>query len=406
MKLGAEHEYLVAMIQAYVAGQKKESSAARTLTESDSFCWKRWLEAVCLHPRLLLPLGDLLYDSGAPWEIKAEFASHAKPMRDQTDRLMEELPRLQAIFDNAGIDVLSLKGPTIALKAYLDSQDRFSSDLDFLVSKADLRNACDLLKQHGYVVPELLRSESFYEQQHFHYIFQNEDSGIQIEIHWDLTEPDDVVRFELEGIRSRACKIGLPATDGEEPSSNVNRILAMSDVDMILHMVSQSSPGFVSAGRRLDIAMLVKRDRFDEKALAALASKQNVATPLSICLMLIESVCGVGVSAALMSSIRPSWLRRKCISQLPVRQRMISCPDQHTGLSRLLLLLCCPDWKTSIDKLIRIALPGEVELYKLGHKPNEISFWRRARITLDGIGSIGKMVLYMAWRILPFSDSR
>ena len=76
--------------------------------------------------------------------------------RGQQNRFAREsFQRLQALaevseaLDRAGIRMISMKGPLLALEAYGDPSLRTSRDLDVMVPEADLRRAGELLVELG-----------------------------------------------------------------------------------------------------------------------------------------------------------------------------------------------------------------------------------------------------------------
>jgi hypothetical protein len=65
-------------------------------------------------------------------------------------QMTAELFRLVEQFRDAGLDIVLVKGPTLALRAYGDTGAREYSDLDFLVRQQDILRATELMISAGY----------------------------------------------------------------------------------------------------------------------------------------------------------------------------------------------------------------------------------------------------------------
>src|SRR5215469_10180554 len=131
---------------------------------------------------------------------------HAKDLIPQStfDRLRERLVRnaqenlvwlrewmrLLAAFAEAGIEVISFKGPALALTAYHNLSLREFTDLDLLVRPSEVATAREVLTGHGYTldspVPDhttagLIRSKN----QQISFI-KEQERGLHVDLHWGL----------------------------------------------------------------------------------------------------------------------------------------------------------------------------------------------------------------------------
>jgi len=131
---------------------------------------------------------------------------HAKELIPQStfDRLRERLVqnaqenlvwlrewmRLLAAFAEAGIEVISFKGPALALTAYRNLSLREFTDLDLLVRPSEVATAREVLTGHGYTLDSpvadhttagLIRSKN----QQISFI-KEQERGLHVDLHWGL----------------------------------------------------------------------------------------------------------------------------------------------------------------------------------------------------------------------------
>lgn len=102
--------------------------------------------------------------------------------------LADELCRLTALFNNAGIETIPYKGPALALFAYGNLALRRFVDLDVIVKKADVLHARDLLLAEGYVPGKSLtlsQQELLLRTQH-NLQFARDNRRLLLELHWEV----------------------------------------------------------------------------------------------------------------------------------------------------------------------------------------------------------------------------
>lgn len=102
---------------------------------------------------------------------------------------MQTLAFVAKLFADAGIRMMSMKGPILAMELYGNPALRFSKDLDVFVAEEDYEKASALLEQHGFKEGESvltktpLRRQKFEEsQEERHHAYEKDD--VQIELHW------------------------------------------------------------------------------------------------------------------------------------------------------------------------------------------------------------------------------
>jgi len=164
----------------------------------------------------------------------------------------------------------------MARTIYSRPEHRNSVDIDILVQRPSFDEALEVLRELGYVMSRTRRHVTFYEQHHFHLVLVNANN-IVIELHWNLSRPEDYCQFDLDGFAARSRSIELDGVSVRIPS----------DEDQLLHAACQSLRHDYSDLRRvLDAALLLRHGCVDPVLLSELARRQGMATRLWVLLKL------------------------------------------------------------------------------------------------------------------------
>lgn len=109
--------------------------------------------------------------------------------RDNIGRLQEML-KLQQVFDEKGLRVLPVKGAVLSHMLYGDIVGRSSCDIDYMIQPRDLPEVIDVFHSQGYI------SESYYSSRYAKYIIANSrehkmyketsTGKLKIEIQWQV----------------------------------------------------------------------------------------------------------------------------------------------------------------------------------------------------------------------------
>nr|UXE41694.1 hypothetical protein Hi04_10k_c5966_00027 [uncultured bacterium] len=133
-----------------------------------------------LHTKELIPQGT--FD-----RLRERLVQHAQ----ESLVWLREWMRLLAAFAEAGIEVISFKGPALALTAYHNLSLREFTDLDLLVRPSEVAMAREVLTGHGYTLDSpvayhtttgLIRSKN----QQISFVKERE-RGLQVDLHWGLS---------------------------------------------------------------------------------------------------------------------------------------------------------------------------------------------------------------------------
>jgi hypothetical protein len=104
---------------------------------------------------------------------------------------LREWMRLLAVFAEAGIRVISFKGPALALMAYHNLSLREFTDLDLLVRPSDVAMARKVLTRQGYTLDSLVLNPHTREglirskNQQISFV-KEQERGLHVDLHWGL----------------------------------------------------------------------------------------------------------------------------------------------------------------------------------------------------------------------------
>ncbi|MES2001532.1 MAG: nucleotidyltransferase family protein [Pseudomonadota bacterium] len=127
------------------------NSGALRLPDADALNWDRLLRLARYHRvQGLLWKGLGSASSRIPPKIADELASDARMIAAYNLRVAAECGELAQGFAERGIDVLFIKGLTLAKLAYGDCMAKSGSDIDILIDPDRLRETTDLLAKRGY----------------------------------------------------------------------------------------------------------------------------------------------------------------------------------------------------------------------------------------------------------------
>lgn len=192
---------------------------------------------------------------------------------------MESIQRLQALAQanaalaDAGIRMISMKGPLLAMEAYGDPSLRTSRDLDVMVPEADLRRAGEVLTELGYAPEENLFHKTPLRRKFYniielekHEVYTRDD--VVLELHWKGDYQSEDSFDTLWDRRQEQTLLGRP-------------IASMGDDDrypaLIVHAAEH---GFHRLRWLLDLYELQKKPGFSWERLHGQMSRQGLGVLL------------------------------------------------------------------------------------------------------------------------------
>jgi len=165
-----------------------------------------------------------------PESVYKQLATQRRFLKFRAELFADELMRVSASLDAAGITVLHYKGPVTSELLYGNRYRRTYFDLDFLVRRDDLREVTRVLHDAGYrsemdLATEEAREDFERDQKEYAFV-----SGlICIEPHWSLTARRYPFPIDYDGLWERAVVHDLSGTK--------LRTFAPADMLLILSMV-------------------------------------------------------------------------------------------------------------------------------------------------------------------------
>ncbi len=152
--------------------------------------WVRYLRVVRRHGVVGLAHDGLeRAKPDIPPEIAREISSQATMLVFGSLAMAAEAARLQRLFDDAGLEILFLKGASLSVLAYGNLGLRESKDIDLLVSCKVLPSAVELITGAGYrrtnpppnISDAQLRLLMSLRRD---FGFVHEETGLHLELHW------------------------------------------------------------------------------------------------------------------------------------------------------------------------------------------------------------------------------
>ena len=171
------------------AGLQESLEQARQGTVDRRFDWEKVQREAEHHSTTTLVAYVLLQAGGdqIPQSVGERLRQRLHVTARNNLRWLAEWHHVLAAFEKAGIAVISLKGPALAVCAYGDLALREFSDLDLLIHPDNAPHARDVLEAEGYRPRDsragkgdamLLRSANRQLE------FVNDERGTQIDMHW------------------------------------------------------------------------------------------------------------------------------------------------------------------------------------------------------------------------------
>jgi len=226
--------------------------------------------------------------------------------------LTRRLGELVAALAGEGIRALPYKGPLLALNAYGNVARRQFTDLDILVSPADVARCREVLTRRGYTA---VSDEEALNPGHLHrhreLQLMDEPAGVRVELHWRVAPHWQLPRgfaVEFEPLWQRAETVTVSGTE--------MRNLAPDDLLLIL-CVHATSHQWFRLQHVADVAWLLHTRRdLNVERLRHTAKQLGATRMLSLGLALARDVLGASLPKSLDDCIEPSAQLRQLESRV------------------------------------------------------------------------------------------
>jgi hypothetical protein len=268
-----------------------------------------------------------------------------------------------------GVEVIVLKGPTLAESLYPDPALRPCSDLDLLVRPADRFRMDAVLRALGHHRVADEHSWDFDIAYDGATVYET-PGGVRIDLHWALlTEPRFVWNADETEIWARSEAISVEG----EPSRGLGR------EDLVLYLAAHLAVHHTLAGLRRywDVALLLERwvGALDWETLRARAARWRVRHALFFVLRGARALFHAPVPADVLAALRPGGARAGLLEAIVRR----SDDTRLRRLEHLVTLLLVDRSRDLCGALRHAVLPS--------------ASWMRARY---GIETASRPALYRA----------
>lgn len=352
--------------------------------------WQR-LEELMLQHGVFSTFAPILTSPDIPQELAKKLAWTRKTAGRRNGVMLLELARFLPALEDAGSRPIVLKGAGLAQTVYRSPSHRLFADLDILVARDDVDNACEVLGRFGFCHRHQGHERDYYRDHHFHYILRN-PGGLTVEVHWALTLPRSIYKFDVQ-------KLAQNTLDVETESG----ILHLPDwPDQLLHNVLQCIADGYSDLRRIIDASLIYPLIDDPSDLVRRAVDQNLATGLWILLSLVQEICQVDVSEDLLAKLEPRSTIRYGLLCLDLPEKCVQRYAQNVnGMAQMLHMLCVPNCQIAWSEMCHFLTPATQESPDMDRLPDpDESTWRRYQALFTRARYLLRSTGHLGWRML------
>jgi len=315
-------------------GHHTDDDQLPQLSTSD---WDRLLElAACngITPLVYKALKDLSPATGVPSDVLLKLREIYYESAGLNVLLYRQLTEILVTLLEAGIPVIVLKGACLAEMVYRNIALRPMMDIDLLVRRKDLIIANEKIMGLGYT-PSVINT--LWEKQHFHFVFWPPNSGVTVELHWDIfRQKHSVKNMDIGEIweRSRQAVIGgVPAS-------------VLSPEDLLLYVCLHNYYHYrVSTGIKglCDILEIIRfyGNELDWEELQRRIRRWGVTGPVYFMLYLAVDLLGAAVRDDFLDTLRPHDFDPQML--LSTKEKVFSYPDDLIPEHFKLLYLLGPN---------------------------------------------------------------
>ncbi len=357
-RLPPEAQVLLACARLELTGAERDGLAQALATGLD---WDWLLELAERHglrPLLYRHL-DALASGLVPRRVLVDLWTHHE-RRALTNQLMaQELLRILALFDHAGIAALPYKGPALAASLYGDLALREFGDLDILLRPQELLAAKALLRSQGYHplydLKPAVEAAFLASRAQYHLVMVHGESSIAVELHW-MTDPD----FPVERITDDRWWAELGHS-----GMGQGRVRCFSNRELLLVLCLHGSKHYwTGLGWLVDVAELTrKQSRADWDWMLgqarAMACERRLALGLHLAGELLGAalpadvrrhVAAVAVVDELAAQVAATWFTREChtwggLASLRLQLKLDDRPSQRLRhLTNVLFTPSLAEW--------------------------------------------------------------
>ena len=243
--------------------------------------------------------------------------------------LAARLVQLVIAFEQAGIPVVSLKGPALSQQLYGDPGRRDSLDIDLLVPVARIEDAVAVLRANGYQLESELDWMGVRQlaARRSDLTFRSE-SGTGVDLHWAVSPADYPSTIPESRLWSSLTSVPIAG----------RQVPVLSSECLLVYLCIHGTRHCWTKLRWLsDVSMLLARNpEIDWKTVDAIASESRASRALALGLALAHDLLGATLPRHVLERIDDDVALRSFTRELAERLRSPDPAPQPTAVARTL----------------------------------------------------------------------
>ncbi|MDR3516060.1 MAG: nucleotidyltransferase family protein [Azospirillaceae bacterium] len=322
--------------------------------------WDRFAELARLHrvsPLASRGLGLVAAVPAGDHPGLAKLARVTARVARRSLMMARETMLLVRALNEAGIDVLVLKGTVEGAASWDAIALRTAGDIDLYVAPAQAQQAVAVLRAQGLepVEPLVLEAVGSAWVNPAEAVFRDRSKGSVVELHWRFGNPGALFPLDLPPMLARAVVV---------PVASVG-IPTLPFPERFLFLCTHGGKhGWTQLAWLCDIAANLRRmTAADAQIVAQRAVALGIVRPLAVACHMAAGLLDAAIPAGLPALDPPArWLLRRCVAPL------LADPERHAGRGsrgpwRILAdnLVFSTRWRTRAAVLATILMPGKVD---------------------------------------------
>ncbi|MFK7846550.1 MAG: nucleotidyltransferase family protein [Rhodothermales bacterium] len=310
-----EHHLILACAKPQGYKSVSAKAFAGKSTRSETFDWQYVLRFISRHR-----IAPLLYyflsnnpEIHVPEEISARLKKHASEQAVTNLFQTQELIRVLALFEDAGLEAMPFKGPALGHYLYNNLGIRPFGDLDILIRKEAFPQIKTILMANGYnpyrtFTPE--KEAAFIDTQ-MGFEFVREDEQSVIEVHWSFLNTVHAFKLSEEDVWRDRTQLDL---SGKE-------VDIFSPAHLLVYLCAHGSKSLWARMRWIcDVAELVTKHQDEQfwntvqEVATQSRSKRMLHTGLRLASELLDTPLPKPIAKAVKSDIKAILLANEVIT--------------------------------------------------------------------------------------------
>lgn len=259
-----------------------------------------------------------------PASVQQALAERCRDIAATNLLLTSRLTRVCAALERAGIRVLALKGPTLAILGYGELSLRQFNDVDLLVSPADLSDGLETLRHLGYEFAyRLTPSQQRHYARAMGQVPLHDARGTLVELHTSLTDTAYHFPLGFDDLWSRRQPVVL----------HDHTVSSLGNEDLLLYLaVHGTKHGWPCLGWVIDLVQLIARNgSTDWPRLLHRAIAMRCRRILLLSLWLARETLGLELPEAITQACRADRVALRLADER--HRRLLDAGDGESGFA-------------------------------------------------------------------------